>query len=114
VGNRVGPKGQVVIEKAIRDQLGIEPGSVAIQRVVDGRVELRFLPPRHNRSLFGAARPFVKRWPTQEELDDTEWYRGEEAGQRDRELVEELLRRDSDSRDQRARPLSDRESAEPG
>ena len=50
----VGPKGQVVIEKAIRDRLGIEPGWIALQRVVKGRVELTFLPPEHRESLKGS------------------------------------------------------------
>lgn len=55
MSRRVGPKGQVVIEKEIRDRLGIEPGSIAIQRVVDDHVEIRFVPPvkLHRRSLLG-------------------------------------------------------------
>jgi AbrB family looped-hinge helix DNA binding protein len=114
MGHKVGTKGQLVIEKAIRDKLGIQPGSVAIQSVVGDHVEVRFLPTRHNRSLFGAARPYIKRWPTAEELEDKERAHGEAAAQRDRELVEELRRHDSDSRHQRARPLPDRGSSAPG
>ena len=34
---------------------------LAIQRVVDDHVELRFVPGEHTRSLAGAARPFMKR-----------------------------------------------------
>ncbi len=49
----VGQKGQVVIEKALRDALGIEPGYIAVQRIVDDHVELFFYPPEHNRSLKG-------------------------------------------------------------
>lgn len=63
MGHKVGAKGQLVIEKAIRDQLRIEPGSEAIQRVVDGRLEVAFRRPRHRRSLAGAARPFIRGWP---------------------------------------------------
>ncbi|MGH2354046.1 MAG: AbrB/MazE/SpoVT family DNA-binding domain-containing protein, partial [Chloroflexota bacterium] len=57
---KVGPKGQVVIEKEIRDKLGVEPGSLAVQRLVDDHVEIRFLPPvrLHNRSLLGILRPY--------------------------------------------------------
>ncbi len=58
--NKVGAKGQIVIEKEIRDQLGVEPGSVAIQRIVDGHVEIHFLPPPHNRSLYGSLRPYIR------------------------------------------------------
>ena len=55
---RVGPKGQVVIEKEIRDRLGVQPGSVAIQKLVGDHVEIRFAPPPppvalHDRSLLG-------------------------------------------------------------
>lgn len=53
---RVGSKGQVVIDKRIRDELGVVPGSLAIQRRVGSRVEISFLPPEHARSLRGALR----------------------------------------------------------
>jgi AbrB family looped-hinge helix DNA binding protein len=41
---RVGERGQVSIEKAIRDQLGIHAGDRAVQRVEDGRVVMEFIP----------------------------------------------------------------------
>ncbi len=50
---RVGTKGQVVIEKAIRDQLGVEPGCLALQRVVGNRVIIHFVPVEHEGSLRG-------------------------------------------------------------
>ena len=53
---RVGTKGQVVIEKEIRDALGIEPGALAVQRLVGDHVEIRFLPAEHERSLRGRLR----------------------------------------------------------
>ena len=49
----VGTKGQITISKEIRDQLGIEPGWRAIQRLEAGHVVVEFLPPRHRRSLAG-------------------------------------------------------------
>lgn len=49
----VGARGQVTIEKPLRDQLGIGPGWRVIQRRVGDCIEFRFLPPRHRRSLRG-------------------------------------------------------------
>jgi AbrB family looped-hinge helix DNA binding protein len=74
---KVGTKGQVVIAKEIRDELGIGPGAEAVQLVVDGHVELRFLPARHNRSLAGTLAPYIKRsiGPT-----DEDWHQAREEG----------------------------------
>lgn len=55
----VGTKGQVVIEKEIRDALGVVPGSVAVQRRVGDVVELRFMPAEHGRSLLGVLASYV-------------------------------------------------------
>ena len=57
----VGPKGQVVIEKEIRERLGVEPGWLTVQRAVDGHVEIYFVPPPHNRSLKGVLAPYISR-----------------------------------------------------
>ena len=54
MANVVGRKGQVVIAKRIRDQLGIGRGWVVMQRAVDQRVEMVFLPPEHRESLKGS------------------------------------------------------------
>lgn len=68
--HRVGPKGQVVIAKEIRDELGIKPGWLALQRVVDGHVEVQFLPPEHDRSLKGSLASYAKgRTVSNAELD---------------------------------------------
>ncbi len=56
----VGPKGQIVIAKEIRDQLGVEPGWLALQRVVGDHVEVHFLPPEHRKSLKGSLADQVK------------------------------------------------------
>ena len=84
---KVGTKGQVVIAKEIRDELGIEPGSQAVQRLVDGHVELQFLPPPHNRSLAGVLHPYLKRsiGPT-----DEDWQHARELAwaERAREIME--------------------------
>lgn len=67
MGHLVGEKGQVVIEKPIRDALGIEPGFVAVQSVVDDHVEIRFYPPEHRRSLRGRLARFATRSVPEEE-----------------------------------------------
>ena len=70
---KVGPKGQVVIAKDIRDQLGVKPGCLAVQRLVDDHVEIYFVPAPHNRSLRGALAPYVKvRLPPEEWRDAVE------------------------------------------
>ena len=71
MATKVGPKGHIVIEKRIRDELGIEPGWKAVQRVVDGRLSIRFIPPEHNESLFGIFRDKARGVPppTEEEMN---------------------------------------------
>ncbi len=56
----VGPKGQIVVSKEIRDRLGIKPGWLALQRVVDDHVEVYFVPPEHRRSLKGSLASYLK------------------------------------------------------
>lgn len=79
----VGPKGQVVIEKGIRDRLGVRPGALAIQRLAGNHVEVYFLPPPHRRSLRGALAGQIRRsvpaeaW---EEAREQAW-RGAVSGQ---------------------------------
>lgn len=70
MANRVGTKGQVVIEKDIRDQLGIQPGWTAIQWAVDGHVEIHFVAPPQKRSLLGALAKYANNAPA---MTDGEW-----------------------------------------
>lgn len=60
---KVGNKGQVVIEKHLRDELGIEPGFVAVQRLTENGVEIRFFPAEHSRSLRGVLADAITRRP---------------------------------------------------
>jgi len=50
----VGPKGQVVIAREIREQLHVVSGSIALQSLVEDHVEISFLPPAHRQSLKGS------------------------------------------------------------
>jgi hypothetical protein len=45
MSSRVGTKGNIVIDKTIRDALGIQPGWEAVQLLRDGHVEVHFLAP---------------------------------------------------------------------
>ena len=67
MSSRVGERGQVTIEKAIRDQLGVYAGDQAVQRVEDGRVVIEFVPAPHRRSLLGALSGKVRRTPPTED-----------------------------------------------
>ncbi len=67
----VGPKGQVVIEKDIRERLQIKPGATAIQTIVGDRVEIRFVPPAHTESLFGVLASYVRNTAEDEDWGET-------------------------------------------
>ena len=60
MASRVGSKGQIVISKQIREQLGVQPGWLALQRIVDDHVEGYFIPPRHATSLKGSLAAHLK------------------------------------------------------
>lgn len=52
---RVGPKGQVVVPKAIRERVGIHPGDEVVVLEADGEVRIR--RPRRPGELFGLLGP---------------------------------------------------------
>jgi AbrB family looped-hinge helix DNA binding protein len=64
--SRVGERGQITIEKAIREELGIYAGDEAVQRIEDGRIVIEVVPGRHRRSLAGDLREKLGRRPTDE------------------------------------------------
>lgn len=67
----VGQKGQIVVAKEIRERLGVKPGWVALQRLVEDRVEVYFLPPEHRDSLKGSLANHLKaRLSSGEEWDE--------------------------------------------
>jgi bifunctional DNA-binding transcriptional regulator/antitoxin component of YhaV-PrlF toxin-antitoxin module len=91
---RVGAKGQVVIDQNIRRTLGVGPGWLAAQRLVEDHVEIRFFPPEHNRSLRGIlANPkgpsiSLEEWP---EARERMW--AEYAAEEDKRVVAEAMGR---------------------
>ena len=64
--SRVGERGQITIEKAIREELAIYAGDETVQRVVDGRIVIEVIPGRHRRSLSGSLRDKTRRTPPDE------------------------------------------------
>jgi AbrB family looped-hinge helix DNA binding protein len=74
--SRVGERGQITIEKAIREELAIYAGDETVQRVEDGRIVIEVIPGRHRRSLRGALRDKVTQRPADEDwaaLRDAAW-----------------------------------------
>ncbi len=72
LGTSVGERGQITIEREIREKLGVRPRDIAVQRVVDGRLVVEFVRPHepHMRSLAGALGPPPSRPPEPVDLDD--------------------------------------------
>ncbi len=66
---KVGERGQITIEKQIREELGVYTGDHAIQRVEDGRVVVEFVPGPHRRSLAGVLAGKVTKRPHDESWD---------------------------------------------
>jgi bifunctional DNA-binding transcriptional regulator/antitoxin component of YhaV-PrlF toxin-antitoxin module len=54
--NVVGERYQITVSKPIRQELGVEPGDLAIERVEDGRLVVTFVPHAHRDSLLGILR----------------------------------------------------------
>ena len=76
MSSRVGDRGQITIEKAIREELAIYAGDEAVQRVEDGRIVIEVIPGRHRRSLAGSLRSKATREPPDETwsaLRDAAW-----------------------------------------
>jgi len=64
--SRVGERGQITIEKSIREELAIYAGDETVQRVEDGRIVIEVIPGRHRRSLAGSLKDHLGRRPPDE------------------------------------------------
>ena len=56
MSNVVGDRYQITISKLVREELGVKPGDLAIERVEDGRLTVSFVPRAHRDSLLGILR----------------------------------------------------------
>lgn len=65
--SRVGERGQITVEKAIREELAVYAGDQAVQWVEDGRLVVEFVPAPHRRSLAGRLAGKVIRRPADED-----------------------------------------------
>jgi AbrB family looped-hinge helix DNA binding protein len=65
--SKVGERGQITIEKAIREELGVYAGDQAVQWIEDGHLVVTFVPAPHDRSLFGALADKITKHPENEE-----------------------------------------------
>ncbi len=66
MSSTVGERGQITIEKAIREELAIYAGDEAVQRVEGGRIVIEIVPARHRRSLAGSLKDKITKVPTEE------------------------------------------------
>jgi AbrB family looped-hinge helix DNA binding protein len=76
MASRVGERGQITLEKAIREELAIYAGDETVQRVEDGRIVIEVVPGPHRRSLAGSLKGKIGRQPTDESwavLRDAAW-----------------------------------------
>lgn len=64
--SRVGERGQITIERAIREELAIYAGDEAVQRIEDGRIVIEVVPGPHSRSLAGSLKGKIRRQPPDE------------------------------------------------
>ncbi len=65
--SKVGERGQITIEKGIREELGVYAGDQAVQWVEDGHLVVTFVPAPHRRSLFGALAKDITKRPENED-----------------------------------------------
>jgi AbrB family looped-hinge helix DNA binding protein len=91
--NIVGERFQITIDKRIRDELGVQPGDRAVERIQDGHLVIDFVPRPHHQSMLG----ILKKYVTEPIEPITDWQAVKERAweMRSAEIVE-ALRADSD------------------
>jgi bifunctional DNA-binding transcriptional regulator/antitoxin component of YhaV-PrlF toxin-antitoxin module len=77
----VNKRGQITIDREIREKLGVKPGMRAIQDIMNGVLVITFIPAPHRRSLIGFLPPPPRR-PTgtwEEQMEEVERAIAEDA-----------------------------------
>ena len=92
MANVVGERYQITIDKAVRDELGIQPGDLAMERIEDGRLVIDFVPKPHRESMLGWLK---KRGYQIEPITDWQKLKDDAWAARTAEIMEVL---DEDSR----------------
>ncbi|MCC6175819.1 MAG: AbrB/MazE/SpoVT family DNA-binding domain-containing protein [Chloroflexi bacterium] len=93
MANIVGERFQITVEKRWRDELGLAPGDLAVERVENGRLVVDFIPRRHNRSMLGVLRPHLE--GSVEPITDWAAVKDRAWAMRSREITD-ALREDSE------------------
>jgi AbrB family looped-hinge helix DNA binding protein len=91
MANVVGERFQITIDKKVREDLGIQPGDMAVEKVEGGRLVVYFVPKPHRESLLG-----ILKQPGLEPI--TDWQAVKEAAwaERSSEIIEILDGDDGD------------------
>lgn len=91
MANVVGERFQITIDKKVREDLGIQPGDMAVEKVEGGRLVVYFVPKPHRESLLG-----ILKQPGLEPI--TDWQEVKEAAwaERSSEIMEILDGDDGD------------------
>jgi AbrB family looped-hinge helix DNA binding protein len=88
--NKVGERFQITIDKAAREQLGVQPGDQAVEWVEDGRLVVAFLPRPHRESMLGILKSMTGR--TIEPITDWQALKDAAWTARSREVIASLHR----------------------
>ncbi len=67
----VNPRGRITVDREVRRRLGVRPGMIAVQQVVENQLIVTFIPAPHRRSLAGVlGKPPRRVPPTWEEIEE--------------------------------------------
>lgn len=101
MANVVGERFQITIDKQVREELGVQPGDLAYERVESGRLVVDFIPKPHRQSLLG-----IFKRPGQQPITDWQAVKERAWAARTAEIME-VLRRDSERHRADSTPAKD-------